>query len=244
MSTHLHPLWCTDDTPRRLLQGKRVAVVASGPGANLNPPGLVDSYDVVVRVNNYKLAANTGQRTDVLYSFFGSSVTKSAHQLKHDGVQLCMCKCPDAKAIDSPWHERHHKPHGVDFRYIYQQRRDWWFCPTWVPSLDTFLEKFHLLGRHIPTTGFAAVLDVLAFRPAEIYCTGFDFFTSGIHNLDEPWRAKNSTDPIGHAPDLERQWFALNVCNPALATRITTDEQMHQAIATPSNHAADHVLQP
>lgn len=227
----MHKHFCTDDTPRRLFHGKRVAVVASGPGAGENPPGLVDGFDVVVRVNNYKLTERTGWRTDVLYSFFGDSITKSAIELVSDGVELCMCKCPDAKFIDSPWHTKHNKPNGVDFRYIYRNRAAWWFCQTWVPSLDTFLEKFHLLDSHIPTTGFAAVLDVLAFRPAELYCTGFDFFTSRIHNLDEPWREKNTGDPIGHVPALERAWFADKVCNPALPTRIMTDERMHQALS-------------
>jgi hypothetical protein len=191
-------------------KGKTVALVGSGPGSLGNAPGLVDSHDVVVRVNNYKLFPATGYRTDVHYSFYGSSIRKTPIELQRDGVKLCMCKCPDAQFIESPWHRRHGKMAGVDFRMLYQRRRAWWFCPTYVPTVDEFLAHFHLLGGHVPTTGFSALLDVLSLEPAHVYMTGFDFFSSGVHNVNERWRKINPTDPIGHVPDAERRWFALN----------------------------------
>lgn len=191
-------------------KGKSVAIVGSGPGVLTNKSGFVDSHDVVVRVNNYKLTAETGSRTDVHYSFYGTSIRKTAEELKRDGVNLCMCKCPDAHAIESEWHRRKNKMEGVDYRYIYRNRKDWWFCDTYVPDADTFLRKFNLLGRHIPTTGFAAILDVACFDPSAIYLTGFDFFASKIHNVDEPWREKNTDDPFRHRPDKELEIVALN----------------------------------
>ncbi len=190
--------------------GRRVAIVGSGPGVLENPPGLIDSHEVVVRVNNYKLSPAAGQRTDVYYSYFGNAIKKPAADLKRDGVRLCMAKCPNAAAIESEWHVRNKKPHGVDFRWIYQLRSDWWFCDTYVPDLQEFLEGFDLLGRHVPTTGFSAILAVLSFQPASIYLTGFDFFSSGVHNVNERWRAGASDDPIGHVPDAERAWLAAN----------------------------------
>ena len=89
---------------QRRLQGRRVALVGSGPGVLDNRPGFIDSHDVVVRVNNYKLSPAAGARTDVFYSFFGSSIRKSVEELKRDGVDLCVCKCPNAQFMQSAWH--------------------------------------------------------------------------------------------------------------------------------------------
>lgn len=190
------------------LSGKRIALVGSGPGVLGNEPGLIDSHDLVIRVNNHRLIDDaTGRRTDVHYSFYGSSIKKTADELRAEGVTLCMCKCPNAKPIESRWHERMRKVHGIDFRYIYEARADWWFCDTYVPSVSEFLAHFHLLGGHVPTTGFAALLDVLSHGPASVYMTGFDFFTSGQHNVSERWKPGRPDDPIGHVPQIEAAWL-------------------------------------
>jgi hypothetical protein len=196
---------------RPTFEGKRVAVVGSGPSVLQNEPGLIDGFDVVVRINNYKLVSPaTGSRTDVFFSFFGTSIKKDARHLARDGVTLCMCKCPDAHAIESDWHRENGKMIGVDYRPHYERRRDWWFCDTYIPTVEEFLISFNLLGQHIPTTGFAAILDVLSFDPAEVYLTGFDFFRSGVHNVNEPWRRKNMADPYRHEPERECAWLAAN----------------------------------
>lgn len=192
------------------LRGKRVAVVGSGPSVLDNTPGLIDGHDAVVRVNNYKLSPAAGTRCDLHYAFYGSSVTKDKTDLQRDGVNLCWAKCPDAQCIDSDWHASNGKLNGVDFRYIYRARADWWFCDTFVPGVPMLLEKFELLDRHIPTTGFAAILDVLACAPESVYLTGFDFFSSGIHNVDEKWKPGDPSDPIGHRPELEANWIREN----------------------------------
>lgn len=198
-------------------RGMRVAVVGSAPSVLSNEPGFIDSHDVVVRANNFKLGKNAGMRTDVFYSFFGTSILKTREELIECGVRLCMCKCPNSKPIDSDWHRLNGLMRGVDFRFIYTLRRHFWFCDTYVPDDDSFMRKFELLGRHIPTTGFAALLDVLAHRPESVYVTGFDFFSSGVHNVNEKWKPGRSDDPIGHRPDLELEWLRDNHnCHPLL----------------------------
>jgi hypothetical protein len=191
-------------------RGKRVAVVGSAPGVLRNAPDFVDAHDIVVRVNNYKLGRAQGYRCDVFYSFFGGSIRKGSGELRRDGVDLCVCKCPDSMPIDSAWHRVRGKVNGIDFRYIYKQRKDWWFCDTWIPSDEHFLRTFNLLGQHIPTTGFSAIIDVLRLEPRSVYLTGFDFFESGMHNVDELWRRGDETDPIGHRPLVERAWLFSN----------------------------------
>lgn len=192
---------------RPWFEGKRVALVGSGPGVLGNEPEFIDAYDIVVRVNNYRLGLEAGHRTDVFYSYFGNAIKKTAAELASDGVRLCLCKCPDAMPISSPWHMSRGQMQGVDFRWIYQMRARWWFCDTYIPDAEEFRRNFNLLNRHVPTTGFAAILDLLSWEPAELYLTGFDFFTSGLHNVSDPWRRKNLDDPIGHVPEAELQWL-------------------------------------
>jgi len=192
------------------MRGRSVAVVGSGPGCLDNKGGFVDSHDVVVRVNNYRTSAQAGYRADVFYSFFGTSIRKTSEELILDGVSLCMCKVPNAKPLESEWHARKGRTVGIDFRYVYERRKAWWFCDTWVPSVEWFMTSFELLGKHIPSTGFNAVLDVLACEPRSVYLTGFDFFSSGIHNVTERWKPGDPTDPIGHAPAAELGWLVDN----------------------------------
>lgn len=198
----------------KVFNGKSVAIVGSGPGLTDNPLGYVDSHDVVVRVNNYKILDHrTGFRTDVFYSFFGTSIKKAKSELLKDGVQVCMCKCPNSRFYNSPWHVQNRKNHGVDFRYIYFNRKSWWFTDTYIPSTEDFLTTFYLLGKRVPTTGFSAIIDILSLAPKNVYLTGFDFFRSGKHNLDEPWKSRNPTNPIGHDPDRELRWLIANMEN-------------------------------
>lgn len=189
---------------------KTVALVGSGPGVLDNEPGFIDSHDIVVRVNNHKCSVAAGYRTDVHYSFYGSSIRPTAKQLLSEGVRLVLCKCPNDKFMESAWHRRMNKPHGVDFRYIYAARKTWWFCPTYVPSTDEFVASFNLLAHHIPSTGFSALLLLKSLPIKSLYLTGFDFFASRVHNVNEPWRPGNPDDPIGHAPELERRWLLKN----------------------------------
>lgn len=190
--------------------GKRVAIVGSGPSVLINEPGFIDSFDVVCRVSDYKIGEKQGRRCDVHYSFYGNSIRKDRDTLKRDGVTLCLCKLPNSKPLKSEWHEAHNKPEGVDYRYIYRNRAAFWFCDTFIPDDARFLKKFELLGRHQPTTGFAAILDVLDCEPSEVYLTGYDFFTSGLRNVDEKWKPGDPMDPICHRPDLEAAWLAEN----------------------------------
>ncbi len=207
-----------------IFNAAKVVIVGSGPGCLDNEEGFIDSHDVVVRVNNHKLTPATGFRTDAHYSFYGTSITKTAEQLKSEGVQVCLCKCPDEKFMESEWHRRMNKPHGVDFRYIYEARKNWWFCPTYIPSREEFVQTFDMLDRHIPSTGFSALMLINSLEPSSIHLTGFDFFASRIHNTNEPWRPGNPDDPIGHAPELEAAWLRAN------KKRFTLDKRLQGII--------------
>lgn len=190
---------------------RSVAIVGSGPGVLDNRPGTIDGCEIVVRINNYKLSAPTGIRTDVYYSFYGTSIRKTAGELRTDGVTLCMCKCPNAHAINSEWHRLRGKMIGVDYRPLYERRQHWWFCDTYIPTIEEFMVGFDLLGKRMPTTGFSAILDIISFQPRAIYLTGFDFFRSGVHSVSERWNPGRPDDPIGHVPERELKWLADNI---------------------------------
>lgn len=203
--------FCDKETVRKAIEGKTIALVGSAPSVLKNKAGFIDSHDVVVRVNNYKIVQPfTGKRTDIHYSFYGRSIKKSRAELIADGVYLCMCKCPNSKPIKSNWHEMHGKQAGIDFRYIYTYRSGFWFTDTYVPTDEEFMAQFHLLNKHVPTSGFSALLDILSYNPKSVYMTGYDFFTSGVHNVDERWNKVNTLDPIGHVPHKEKMWLLQN----------------------------------
>lgn len=199
------------DQMRARFKGKSIAVIGSGPTALLNSGEHIDSHDLIIRIQNYKMRgfeSQVGSRTDVHYSFYGMSMRKTANELKEDGVSLCMCKLPDgALPFSSPWHRQNNKQHGVNYRYVYTARAAFWFCDTYVPSLSRFMELFALVQNeddkypgHQPTTGFACLLELMQCETKSVYVTGFDFFTSNKHNLNESWAPKSPDDPIGHRP--------------------------------------------
>lgn len=167
---------------------------------------------------------NAGTRCDVFYSFFGVSIKKEPDELKAAGVKLCMAKCPDF-VLPSAWHVRNKKMAGVDYTAIYQRRANWWFCDTYIPTVPHFMRTFELLDKHIPTTGFSAIMDIVGLPAKSIYLTGFDFFDSRVHNVDERWRPGNPKDPIGHRPDLEK-----NVVRNLNDARISVDKRLEKSL--------------
>ena len=201
---------------KAFFKGKRVALFGSAPTCLDNDGRMIDAFDIIVRTNNYRMKGEkhgvkydytdkVGGRTDVFYSFFGSSIRKTRDELMKDGVKLCMSKLPNSKPIESEWHVKHGKLEGIDYRANYRRRESFWFCPTYVPTDGDFIKKFEYLGNHQPTTGFSAICDLMKSEPKELYISGFDFFTSGVHNVNERWRLKNPSDPLKHLPELEAE---------------------------------------
>lgn len=219
----------TWDEVAEIFDRKSVAVVGSGPSCMQNKGERIDDHDLVVRVNNYKLAPiKTGKRTDVHYSFYGNSIKKTAQQLQSDGVKLCMCKCPDARFIESEWHTKRGAEHGIDYRWIYNQRAGWWFSDVYAPTKERFQEYFDLMQNHIPTTGFQCILEILKTPARSIYITGFDFFSSRIHNVDERWQPGRPDDPIGHRPELEREYI-----RNLMDSRVSYDKALSDIVSVP-----------
>ncbi len=124
---------------RDYFRGKRVVVVGSGPGCLDNTGAVIEQYDAIIRLNNFKvkgLEHRLGQRVDVHYSFYGKNVVTDFNGM--EGIAFHMCKCPnDAPFTDeqTAW-RRHHEPGwvGYDFRHIYQARAGQWIAPVYIPT--------------------------------------------------------------------------------------------------------------
>jgi len=190
-------LWKKDKL-KELFKGKRIAIIGSAPSATRNKGHNIDNYDYVIRVNNYKIknwSHKLGTRCDVHYAFYGTSIKKSIEELQKDKCMLHMCKCPNDKC-----HESYVSDKGGNFKWIYDNRKFYWGFPVYIPPKEDYMKIFEMLDRHVPTTGFSCICAFIDFEPSELYITGFDFFTSHTHNLNEPWKNNNPSDPIGHKP--------------------------------------------
>jgi hypothetical protein len=126
-------------------------------------------------------------------------------------VGLCIAKYPNDVYLAR--HPNSNKTYPVDYRHIYRARASWWFTPVYVPDLTEWAAKIQVLNCN-PTTGFSALIDILAANPAELYLTGFDFFQSKQHELNRPWRPVLTSDPLAHQPQREFKWLRQNLGQP------------------------------
>ena len=198
------------DDLRNIFSGKRVAIIGSGPSMFDNTMEHIDGHDIIIRVNNYKMRGyedKVGSRCDYHYSFYGSSIKKTSKELRQDGIKGHLCKCPNDICHMTEWHEKNGKQNGCRFEWIYKNRQDFWIAPVYIPETRHYLQLFNKLNRHVPTTGFACIWEIMNLNPKELYITGFDFFVSKIHNGNEPWRSRNTDDPIKHLPLVEKHIF-------------------------------------
>ena len=195
---------------------KCVVVVGSAPSGLDNIGSFIDSFDLVVRVNNYKVKGRDkrglsydytdrlGTRTDYHYSFYGGSIRKQPNELLQDGIKGHLCKCPDDVCHVTQWHIDNKQIFGGDFRGIYRRREGFWVKPVYIPPKDHYLKLFRILDEHVPSTGFACIWEMMNCEPKQLHITGFDFMTSRLHNVNEKWLAGDPNDPIGHDFDKEK----------------------------------------
>lgn len=143
--------------------GKTVAIVGPAPHiAELEQADHINSFDVVVRVNNAlpipdAIKRTTGDRCDVLYvRRKRNGMSEAWHSLKEIRVKTNVLWNSDVDLRDyKPFKE---KIKIVDPEHYYALKRK--------------------LGC-VPNTGFMAIADILAEQPAKLYITGFTFYQTG-----------------------------------------------------------------
>ena len=214
-----------DKEIQKVIEGKRVIVMGSAPSVLENNGKDIDNYDIVVRVNNFKIDGfekQVGTKLDIYYSFFGTSIEKTNEELKRHKLKFIMCKYPNESFMD---HTGGVAKDGIsaDFRRTYNVRKYWWEFPIWIPKMKYFKENFEKLFR-VPTTGISAILDILRFNPKSLNITGFDFMTSGIHDTNVRW---NKGD--GNHDHVRERYLIAELRNKG---KIVCDEHLNELFRT------------
>lgn len=157
-----------------MFKDKKVIIV--GPSSYLEgmgQGGFIDSFDIVVRINNIhdlnnpKLVEDLGKKTDVIY-FDGSMDNKRFKDYSICSPKLVKCTYPESEwfyedrcKLNVSILKKHFNTEVIDT----QKYND----------LKTKLDK-NLKTR--PNSGLIAIIDLISLPIKELYITGIDFYRS------------------------------------------------------------------
>ena len=173
------------------IKGRTVLVLGSAACVAKLKPDFMESFDIIVRCNNYKIF-NACRRVDIYYSFLGGSIKKSMDDIVADGAKFVFCRNPNAD-FSAHVGGQYVPGHSLDARPIYEQRKNWFKIPYFVQTFKNYRRNYGLI-RRLLTTGISAIVDIKRYDPARLYVAGFDFFTILIHNVDEPCNLNTGHD--------------------------------------------------
>jgi hypothetical protein len=182
------------------LKNKRVVIVGPAPSiVNSEQMKLINSYDVVVRINKAhpipeNMKIDIGSRTDILYNCLnthpecGGKLDMSV--LKNDIQWLC-CPYPPIDPFKKDINKFNYanKQHNIKFHHI-----------------DTNL--YNLLAEKTesrPNSGICAMIDLLSFDIKELYITGFTFFKGGYYSAYRSYNEKQVMDFMNNAGNHDQQ---------------------------------------
>lgn len=198
------------------LKDKRVVIVGPAPSIiNSGQGNLIDSYDIVVRINKavpvpINLHKDIGSRTDILYNCLKQTADCGGiinmNILHNNGVKCLICPYPPIfpfkKDIEKfvLQNENFNKKHNklMPFRHI-----------------DTKYYKileYQMKSR--PNSGICAILDLLSFDIKELYITGFTFFKGGYYKQYRPLNEKQVLDRMkkaGNHNQLEQKRYMKSI---------------------------------
>lgn len=168
-----------------IFKDKKVVIIGSASHVTeINQRELIDSFDVVVRVNlsipNKKnISENTGKRCDVWYV---------ANKIINEQPKLL--KLSYIKKIKTANYLEHLIPQGKYIELINQK----------------YLKK---VLKKLPTRGLRAIADIVKSEPKELYITGFTFYQTEKDHFYEDGKV---IDP-SHDFEDELKYFIKNVYN-------------------------------
>jgi hypothetical protein len=176
----------------KYLKNKRVALV--GPGwhtKNTNQGDLIDSYDIVVRMNDgislsERFSEDLGKRTDILYCslgdrYFRSRLYFTGEKYKKIGKKsLARKSLMTAKNIDKfdkflKWITvSHATKHPSNVRKLLNLTKNSKVSVNLVKK-DIFKIPHNVIGKAM-NTGPVTIYDLCSYEIKELYITGISFF--------------------------------------------------------------------
>jgi len=160
------------------LEGKTVILVGPAPQIRgSNQQQLIDSHDVVVRLNRAlpvppNLKVDIGTRTDILYNCFSESVIEP----QPNRVEPDLWKAEGVTWVASPYPDTYNWSRPL--LALFRERNQTAQLPLHVIDAGVYdaMER-ELQSR--PNTGLAAVADLLSYNIKELKITGITFYKGG-----------------------------------------------------------------
>jgi hypothetical protein len=182
--------------PADIISNQRVIILGSAPSVLNVSAEKLETYDIIIRCNNWEYFNNC-ERTDIWYSFFGGSVNSKP---EYNGI--IWMRLPNIKFA--------YKEIEEDFTGFYSFNEEYFAGREIILTpASWYIEHVELIGNN-PTTGMQAILDCLKVLD-HVTIAGFDFFTSGLHNINEKWEGlrKHTTGRDNHSPSEEKKIIEL-----------------------------------
>jgi hypothetical protein len=211
-----------DLAERAEVQRASLAIVGNaGYLSELEQGGRIDGHDLVLRMNNFRVAGferEVGKRTDIFLTTF------------HGDVDLNNAVMGDARLIVAsvPYNFAKCRRRGLQQRhgeFIVRGMRRMVRREVFVPDTDYFAAAKQVIGRY-PSTGAMALLLALDFLLpvcGAIFVTGFSFFEGRGHYF-HPGRVTAAN----HDPEREREFLRQRLTPHLASARVTLDERMEK----------------
>lgn len=205
--------------------GKRVAIVGNaGYLKELDQGELIDSHDIVIRMNNFRLSGferQLGHRVEIFFTAFGGHIEFAPDCYR--APMVVSSRPNNFFKIRSDRLFVHRKG-----KHITQGMRRLGRQELYAPSIDDYAR----LGRElaaVPTTGYMAIRfvhDFLGPAIAKVFVTGFSFFEGQTHYYSE-----RTMDPVNsHNIPEEKRLINQLLATPLQSGRWHIDERMQQQL--------------
>ena len=225
---------------KTFLTNKRVVIV--GPASTIEGSGqgsLIDSYDVVVRVNRAVShlggkAVDIGTRTDILYACMSTERVNQFHpRTKKLEVDADLWVHNKVRVVSEVY------PRGESFyrasiaHNVYQVLQDDRVNLRHLPNENYFKVK-EKVGCHL-NSGLVALTDLLTHDIRELYITGIDFHRSIYMEGYETFTKESMKDMFenrsSHDPDKQFQYFKYEIFQKD--DRVKVDEPLRKFLMDP-----------
>jgi hypothetical protein len=177
---------------KSFLSNKRVALVGPAKSiSNIKQGKYIDSFDVVVRLNNMlevpnHLKETIGSRTDVIYSTIDDKIADLSSAALKNSIKFISTSYPS-----NEWFFRNRMQANLNTLRMMP-----FFKTTVLPAEPYYTIKKETNSR--PNTGFSAIIDLLNSDIKELFITGVDFYRSTVEGTGE-----------GYIDGYECQWTGL-----------------------------------